>query len=151
MESAVEKLIERQKIEDTVVRLFVSTDRRDWASVKACLADEVTLDMTSLAGGEPLRLTAADVAATWEKSLKPIDQVHHQVGNFDVRIDGNEANVSCYGVAYHYRRIESPERTRTFVGSYDVHLMHAGSAWRIDVFRFRLKFLDGNERLEAAH
>jgi hypothetical protein len=52
MESAVEKLIERQKIEDTVVRLFVSTDRRDWSSVKACLADEVTLDMTSLAGGE---------------------------------------------------------------------------------------------------
>ena len=38
---------------------------------------------------------------------------------------------------------------RTFVGSYDFTLVRDGSAWRIDGFRFNLKYMDGNPNLEA--
>jgi hypothetical protein len=34
------------------------------------------------------------------------------------------------------------------VGSYDFHLVRAGGAWRIDLFRFNAKFVDGNLELE---
>jgi hypothetical protein len=42
------------------------------------------------------------------------------------------------------------QNTRTFVGSYDFHLLRLESRWRIDSFRFNLQFLDGNLELEQA-
>jgi hypothetical protein len=147
-----DSLRERQEVEDVVVRLFVATDRRDWASVEACLADMVVLDMTSVAGGgEPLHLKPAEVVATWKGGLEPIDHVHHQVGNFQIDVDGNRATASCYGIAYHHReKISDPSKSRTFVGDYDVHLIRNDGKWRIDVFRFNLKFIEGNRELEKA-
>jgi len=140
-----------REVEDVVVRLFLATDRRDWASVEDCLADRVILDMTSMAGGEPLHLNSAEVSAAWARGLEPIDQVHHQVGNFQTDVDGDRATVFCYGVAYHHREgISNPSRTRVFVGSYDVHLARTGGRWRIDLFRFGLKFIEGNRELEKA-
>lgn len=140
-----------REVENVVVRLFVATDRRDWASVQECLADTVVLDMTSMAGGEPLHLKSTEVSAAWARGLEPIDQVHHQVGNFQTDVSGDRAAVFCYGVAYHHReRISDPLKTRVFVGSYDVHLARTGGRWRIDLFRFNLKFIEGNLELEKA-
>jgi len=94
---------------------------------------------------------AAEVSAAWARGLEPIDQVHHQVGNFQTDVDGDRATVFCYGVAYHHREgISNPSRTRVFVGSYDVHLARTGGRWRIDLFRFGLKFIEGNRELEKA-
>jgi hypothetical protein len=146
-----QQLIERQEIQDVVVRLFVATDRRDWASVEACLADMVILDMTSMTGDEPLHLNPADVIAGWARGLGPIDHVHHQVGNFQIDVTGDRATAFFYGVAYHHRdKISNPSRTRTFVGSYDAHLTRTDGKWRIDLFRFNLKFIEGNRDLEKS-
>jgi hypothetical protein len=147
-----DQLRERQEVEDVVVRLFVATDRRDWANVEDCLADMVILDMTSMAGsGEPLRMKPIEVVAAWKGGLEPIDHVHHQVGNFQIDVDGNRATAFCYGIAYHNReKIAHPSKTRAFVGDYDVHLTRVDGRWRIDLFRFNLKFIEGNRELETA-
>jgi len=146
-----EQLRERQEIEDVVVRLFVATDRRDWGSVEACLDDMVIFDMTSMTGGEPLHMKPSDIVAVWARGLQPIDQVHHQVGNFQIDVNGDRATAFCYGVAYHHReKISNPSKTRVFVGSYDVHLTRTDGRWRIDLFRFNLKFIEGNPELEKA-
>lgn len=144
-------LRQRREVEDVVVRLFVATDRRDWASVESCLADMVIFDMTSMAGGEPLHMKPEEIIATWKGGLAPIDHVHHQLGNFQIDLDGNRAVAFCYGVAYHHReKISHPSKTRTFVGDYDIHLTRADGRWRIDLFRFNLKFIEGNRELETA-
>jgi hypothetical protein len=90
------------------------------------------------------------VAAGWRDGLRAIDHVHHQVGNFTVRIHGDEAEVACYGVAYHHRDVAGPDNLRTFVGSYDIHLHRRAGAWLIVLFRFNAKFVTGNLQLEAA-
>ena len=147
----VEKLSARREVEDVVVRLFVATDRRDWAGVEACLAHMVILDMTSMAGGEPAHLTAREVIEGWRKGLEPIDHVHHQLCNFQIDVDGDRASAFCYGVAFHHRgRISNPAKSRTFVGSYEVHLARTAGEWRIDLFRFNLRFIEGNLDLEKA-
>ena len=135
-------------ITDCIVRLFLCTDARDWAGVRACLTDTVHFDMTSLTGGEPADVPADDIVAGWTQGLAPIEQVHHQAGNFRIAVRGGEADAFCYGIALHYRRTASGRNTRTFVGSYDFKLVYADDAWRISAFRFALKFLDGNADLE---
>ncbi|HQQ78363.1 MAG TPA: nuclear transport factor 2 family protein [Thermoanaerobaculia bacterium] len=140
----------RQAVVDTLTELFLATDRRDWPAVEGCFAETVTFDMTSLAGGQPARLTPRDISSAWTQGLAPIESVHHQAGNFRVRIDGNEASAFCYAIAYHYRRVVSGRNLRTFVGSYDFHLARDGAQrWRIDLFRFNIKFLDGNLDLHS--
>ena len=146
--SDLEMLVERDRIVDTINTLFVATDARDWAAVRACLAPEVMFDMTSLAGGEPQRLNAQTIIDGWEEGFRPLRAVHHQSGNFRVRIDGARAEAFCYGIAYHYLPRASGESTRTFVGSYDFQLEKDAERWRITAFRFNLKFIAGNLDLE---
>ena len=131
-----------------VNRVFIGTDARDWAAVRSCFAPSVLFDMTSVAGGESSRLSPEEITAGWDSGLRYVDQVHHQTGNFVVSVAGDEATVFCYGIAYHYRRTRSGRNTRTFVGSYDFDLVRAGAEWKITLFRFRLKFMDGNLELE---
>ena len=37
-------LLDRQATIDTVIRLVMSIDRRDWSTVRACLGESVALD-----------------------------------------------------------------------------------------------------------
>ena len=141
-------LATERDIMDCVVRLFVSTDTRDWAGVRACLTDTVHFDMTSVAGGEPADVPAEQIIADWTEVLAPMESVHHQAGNFRIAVRGDEADAFCYGIALHYRRTASGRNTRTFVGSYDFTLVNADDMWRISAFRFTLKFIDGNLDLE---
>ena len=150
MSKDLDLLVAKDQIIDTLSKLFVSTDDREWETVQSCFTDEFELDMTSLAGGEPVRMTPSAITALWEENLRPIEALHHQVGNYQVEPSGNEATVSCYGIATHYRKTESGNNTRTFVGTYDFHLIKHGNRWRIDLFRFNLKYLDGNLELEKS-
>jgi len=142
------ELVEKDRIIDTINQLFIGTDTRDWPTVRACFADTVHFDMTSLAGGSASQLTPEQIAAAWEEGLRPLQAIHHQVGNYRVKLEGEQATAFCYGTASHYRPTRSGRNTRVFVGSYDFHLRRVEDRWQIDGLRFTLKYLDGNAELE---
>jgi 3-phenylpropionate/cinnamic acid dioxygenase small subunit len=141
-------LVERDRIGTTIDRLFRATDARDWSLVRECFAESVHFDMTSLAGGQPARLSPAEITAGWEAGLLPLDALHHQTGNLEVSRSGDEASATCGGTAWHYRRTRSGRNTRIFVGRYEFHLVRSGGRWRIDGFRYDSKFVDGNLELD---
>lgn len=143
-------LVDKQQIVEALTDLFVATDRRDWAAVRACLADEVLFDMSSLGGPPPARTRGADIARSWETGLAPLAALHHQVGNFRVWPSGDQADAFCYGIALHYRPNPSGRNTRTFVGSYAFGLRRSEGRWRIDRFRFDAKWIEGNLELERS-
>jgi ketosteroid isomerase-like protein len=144
----LQTLLQKDRIVDAINTLFVATDEKDWETVKGCFADEVLFDVTSLGADVPETLTPDAIAAAWEDGLRPIEALHHQTGNHRVEVSGDEAIAFCYGTASHYRKTASGRNTRTFVGSYDLHLRRASGRWVIDQFTFNLKFLDGNPELE---
>ena len=146
-----ERLLTRISIEDVVVRMFVATDERDWPTLEACFTDPFVLDMTSMAGGTPTAMTPAQVANAWAEGFKPLDHVHHQVGNFRTTVNGNNAWVRCYGIALHHRaKISQSPKSRIFVGTYELRLVKSAEYWRINELKFILKFIDGNLELEKA-
>jgi len=141
----------RARVEDTVIRMFVATDARDWPLVESCFTDPFTLDMTSLAGGAPALTGAHQVTRQWAEGFRTLDQVHHQVGNFQTRIEGARAAVRCYGIAFHYRAaIAAAAKSRTFVGTYEFELVRQAAEWRIGMLKFNLRFIEGNRELEKA-
>ncbi len=148
MPADLKTLADEHDIVNVINALFTGTDARDWPRVRRCFADEVVFDMTSLTGGAPATLTPKAITDGWDAGLAPLQAVHHQAGNHSVTVAGEAADATCYAIAYHYRPTESGRNTRVFVGSYDFHLVRAGGQWKIDLFRFNLKFIDGNPRLE---
>jgi len=151
MSDVLNAIVDRNGIIDTLVRLFVHTDRRDWETVKSVFAPQVIMDMTSMTGGEPDFLSPEEIASGWDENLKPLKHIHHQVSNFIVDARERDANAHCYGIASHYLPNPTHRDTRTFVGTYDFHLVREGEAWKIDKFKFNLKYIDGNIDLGAAH
>lgn len=141
-------LVARQQVIETIDELFMATDRKDWAGVRAVLAPRVRFDMSSAGGGPAAECTGEEIAAGWEQGLAPIQAVHHQAGNYRIRVDGDRAEAFCYGIAYHYLPKQSGRSTRVFVGSYDFELERDSGRWRITSFRYDLKFIDGNRELE---
>ena len=119
MTSPLNILIAKDEIVDTINRLFRGTDTRDWAMVRDALAPRVHLDMTSLTGGQPTDLSGADLAASWEAGLRPIQAVHHQAGNYRVTVAGESAEAFCYGTAAHFRPTQAGRNVRMFVGTYN--------------------------------
>ena len=140
-EAELEVFMAKQEIIETVTRLFLGTDSRDWESVMNVFAGKVHFDMTSLAGGEPAELTSRQIVDAWDEGLKKVDKIHHQAGNYLVKVNGNRAEVFCYGTATHYRSREKKKVT-AFVGSYDIHLVKGAEGWKIDLFRFNSKYVD---------
>jgi hypothetical protein len=145
----LEILLDKDAIGDVIHQLFIGTDSREWATVRAALAPRLHVDMTSLTGGEPSEIDGPALAAMWETGLQPIQAVHHQIGNLRIAVDGDSAEAFCYGTATHYRPTASGRNVRTFVGSYDFALARMDGAWRITLFRFNLRYLDGNLQLET--
>ena len=148
MDSITTELIKKADIKDVVTRLFIGTDNRDWAVVRACFAENVRFDMSSMTGEEPGVIPAEAVVKGWEERLKNVDATHHQAGNFLIEVTSPKAKAFCYGTVFHYLADNSGRNTRTFVGSYEFGFMYDRGRWKIDAFKFNLKFIDGNPALE---
>jgi hypothetical protein len=149
MKDQYQVLLDKERIIETINRLFIGTDDRDWPSVRQCFAETVLFDMTSMTGGEPVTMTPQQIGDGWDQGLKDLAAIHHQTGNYIVTVHGDEADAFCYGIALHYLPNKTNQNTRTFVGSYNFRLRRVGTLWKIDRFKFNLKYIDGNKDLEA--
>ena len=147
MPNSIEYLIEKDQIIETINNLFICTDNRDWPSVENCFADKVHFDMTSMGAENVEVLEPKQITKMWQEGLASLDAVHHQASNYKVEIKENNAITFCYGIASHFKKTDSDDNTRTFFGSYNFHLSKFNNDWKIDSFRFNLKYIDGNINL----
>ena len=150
MPTEIANIQTRLAVEDAVVRMFVATDERDWATLQECFSSPFTLDMTSMVGGNPAVLTPQQVANAWSAGFSSLDAVHHQIGNLRTTVTGDSAVVCCHGIALHHREAARGLKSRVFVGTYELRLGKANGIWRISHLLFNLKFIDGNLKLEES-
>lgn len=69
---------------DAATAIAAGADRHDWDRVRAAFADTVTLDYTSLWGGDPATTPADDVVAQWSDFLPGFDETLHLVTNHTI-------------------------------------------------------------------
>ena len=140
----MESFTPREQIVEVVNRLFVYTDYQEWQKIQdEVFTDNLFFDMSSL-GGESRQMTSKAVCDTWQQGFVGIDAINHLAGNYLVQINGNEADVFAYATATHYKEAATAGKTREFVGSYDLHLVQTENGWRIDRFKYTLKYASGN-------
>src|SRR5690348_9570562 len=94
--------------DETAVRrladeLFITTDLKDWAAARALFADgPIDVDMSSLAGGGPVRLTADQLIAGFRAGLHAGKISHHMTTNHRIEIAGDRADVHAHGYAWNH-------------------------------------------------
>jgi hypothetical protein len=149
MQKSSDYLFEKDKITELINNLFIFTDKCDWNNVQKCFAEKVYFDMTSMGAESAVVLSPGQITDMWDDGLKNLEAVHHQTGNLKIDISDEKAVAFCYGTASHFKKTTSGKNTRTFVGSYNFHLTKSNDDWRIDSFKFNLKYVDGNLNLET--
>lgn len=144
----MEQFSVRDQIIEIVNKLFIYTDAQKWDQLQdEVFTKEIWFDMSSM-GGEATTMQAKDVCDMWHKGFEGIDAVNHLSGNHLVTINGADANVFAYATATHYKKATQQGNTRTFVGTYDIRLMHTQHGWRINSFKYNLRYAEGNLELK---
>lgn len=133
-----------------VSSIFVASDTHDWADLRARLADRVTLDWTSLNGGEPAELSGDEVTKGWRSLLGGFDATHHQLGNFLVdEIDARHARLRFYGTATHVLAVAGQDDRWVLGGRYGAVLHNGHNGWRVTELTLSVVWGHGNQNLRA--
>ena len=139
----------RDAIIEVVNRLFIFTDTQRWDKLlKDVFADKVAFDMSSV-GGQKSTIRPQEICDMWRDGFKGIDSIQHLAGNYLVTIKEDvNAEVFCYANATHFKKNAKNGQVREFVGTYDITLVFTDLGWRINGFRYNLKYITGNASLE---
>ncbi|WP_353776987.1 nuclear transport factor 2 family protein [Winogradskyella sp. 3972H.M.0a.05] len=133
-------------IQETISKMFVNSDQRNWEDVEAQFAKNVMLDYSSMTGNPATTVTPKDITNAWKTVLPGFTFTHHQIGNFITEVSGVKAHSFCYGTATHYLE-DDKGNIWTVVGSYDFELEQSGNDWKITTMTFNYKYQDGNAKL----
>lgn len=141
-----EVMNDNSAIEETITKLFVNTDRRNWSGVEAQFASKVTLDYSSMTENQASEVTPTAITSGWKTVLPGFTSTHHQLGNFITEVNEDKAHLFCYGTATHYLEDDSGN-VWTVVGSYDFDLEKTDGNWNITSMTFNYNYQDGNGEL----
>lgn len=146
---------ERTADENTVRRmadeLFITTDLKEWAAARALFSDgTIQVDMSSLVGGGPVRMTADELLGGFKSGLHAGKASHHLASNYRVRIDGDRAELYAHG--YSWNRVptlaKGTDLWETW-GNYRLTYQRTVADWKLDGFRYYSKLTRGNDTVRT--
>jgi len=147
---ALQAILDREKITETVTRIANHADAQEWELLRTCFTDEIDVDYTSLAGGQPSVVKVDDLITSWRDTLAGFDATQHQVTNFVVTLAGDEAQVNAYIRTDHFLSGAAGGDHWLVLGTYDYRLVRLDGGWRVRATKLTLKHLEGNNGLAEA-
>jgi len=110
-----------------VNQMAFSADNRDWTTCRQCFANNVMVDYTSMAGGDPATIPADALIESWEGLLPGFDATQHLLGSHIVSM--NEQGATCLAHFQATHIIDS--ETWTLGGKYTFELEQQNGNWVI--------------------
>jgi len=134
-------------IVEVTTRMGWLADRRDWDQLVEVFTEQVDLDYTSLAGGEPARLSRSDIVAGWRAGLDGLDATQHLMSNHLVDVDGDRAMATAQFQAVHMLANPHGDPAWTLGGHYRFGLIRVKGSWRIDAVTMTATWATGNQQI----
>ena len=122
-------------IKTIVESVAILADSGNFEALEKLYADEIHVDYTSLAGGEPQLKSPQALMTEWASVLPGFDRTRHEISNIEVSIDGSQAVATADVVADHYVDDLFWQAT----GDYEYVLVNASDGWRIAAATFNLR------------
>lgn len=124
---------DRSEIIDVVNGIFAAVDAKEWDAAQAFFDTSVTVDYTSMNGGEPEIMSGAELVNGWRKGLHDgKDKTFHLFGNHRVTIDtgAGTASADFKGYAFTLHAPEAGGHLWEVWGDYTVPLRRTPAGWR---------------------
>lgn len=121
-------------IETIVESVGTLADRGNFDALETLYADEVLMDYTSLAGGEPELKSPQGIMSEWAATLPGFDRTRHRLDNIRVELAGDTAVATTDVVADHF----VGELYWQVSGHYRYELARFDGDWKIIAHRFTL-------------
>ena len=140
---------DRLAILELIGRLVLLLDARDWGALEQLFTDTVYSDRTSLLGGEPVTLGAAEFVDGWRQTLQNLDAVHHMITCHVISLDGDQATCAANMQGNHVFVNGSGGPMWTVGGRHDYELKRTLDGWRIAGLTFTIQWATGNQNIVA--
>lgn len=118
-----------------VESVAVLADRSNFEDLETLYADEITVDYTSLTGGEVEIRSPQNLMSEWAAVLPGFDRTRHRLSDIEVTVTGNTAVARAQVTADHY--IEN--LFWQVRGNYRYELQRNGETWQITAHQFNLQ------------
>ncbi|TFL16353.1 nuclear transport factor 2 family protein [Jannaschia formosa] len=119
-----------------------AVDAKDWALARSFFTDEIFVDFTSLAGGEPATIPADGLIAGWQSNLTAEKTSFHLRGNHRITFEGEDAAIMV-SHGYAWNRMErgalsenGGEALWEVWGTYEHGFSRTEDGWRVDAMSF---------------
>jgi ketosteroid isomerase-like protein len=130
---------------------FDAIDRRDWATYRSLLAEEISIEYAGVSGPTPTGQTKSDVVvANTRAALDVIEVTHHMITNHVVTVADDLATVTFHEQALHYQPALSDDvevNTWIMFATADRRLLRTADGWRICSLGVRVVHSIGNPNL----
>ena len=129
-------------VQNTLVKMINSLDRKEWNNTLKQFDKNVFVDYSSMNGVAGSTVKSNDLVGGWEKLLKRVN-THHMLTNFEISIDGDEANTSSHVYASH-----TAKNTKYWdiYGRYIHRLKKSKKGWKITSMKLIVHGQKGNTK-----
>jgi SnoaL-like domain len=148
MDAALQALVDRQEIVDTIVRWAYALDTKDWAAARACFTNEVETDYSDPRGTSPTRLTAEAFVELRRRAHEKL-MTQHLSTNHLVTLDGDQA--TCVSATLIHRLDPERQSDNTFdtLAHYTHTLVRTPAGWRIARIKQSVVWNRGNASIHT--
>ncbi len=142
---------DRTDIIELVDAIFDTVDAKDWDAAETLFDATVTVDFTSLDGGEPAAISGAQLVDGWRQGLHPRKKSFHLVGHYRVAVDGDTAAAAVKGYAYNVLDKELGGGMWEVWGAYEIPLRRTPAGWKATGLAFFAWHSRGDDSVRTHH
>jgi len=146
-EAMLARAADRAAIEEILVRYCTIVDTRDFARFDEIFTRDATIDYTASGG---IKGALPEIKAWLTKVLVAFSVIQHHVTNFDIRIDGDHAQSTCY--LFNPMGMAAPDGTTSMFwcgGRYRDELVRTADGWRIKSRTNEMLYMHGAPRARS--
>ena len=142
---ALQTLLDRQQIEDTIYKYAATIDLKDYAGLRSVFTDDVVAQYA----GAP-EIQGADKLVAWIAEMgTSMTFQHHLINVYEVDLDGDEAHTYTYHTS-HQIDGSTPDTVYVIVGRYRDVLRRMGDKWLIADKRMEVGWMEQRQYSQAA-
>lgn len=138
----IESLVDIAEMTRIADAIDAAVDAKNWSLARGYFTDEITVDFTSLVGGEPATIPADGLIAGWAGNLTAEKESFHLRGNHRITFDGPDA-ATMLSHGYAWNRMERGALEENggdplweVWGTYEHRFIRIDEGWKVNFMSF---------------
>lgn len=140
---AAQQALARMEIIETVNKIGLMADLRNWAECRASFSDKVEFDYTSLTGGQPTTVSADTQIQQWKDFFSStFKTTQHLIGSHAITLKEDTATCISHFQAHHVF-LDTSKSTWTIGGTYHHDLSRTANGWKVTKMKMTALWQEG--------